>query len=242
MDEITHKARWVADDCRNAFGDDLISVILYGSSTTSEYDPKRSDLNFLVVLSEKGIERLDRAHDLVAKWHKKKVATPLFLTKRYIDSSLDTFPIEFLNIKRNHSLIMGEDVLQQIAFKKDFMRMQCERELKGKLLLLRERYVETRGKPKILEELIQSSVPTFIFVFKGLLYLLGKEIPETKKETVCLLAKELNLDQELFLSLLQIKAGMLQSSRQEIQSLFQRYVKEIRRLALLMDSEVFRES
>ena len=241
-DEVMNRARLVAGDFKNAFGDDLISVILYGSSLTSEYDPKRSDLNFLVVLSEEGIERLDRTHDLVAKWHNKKVATPLFLTKRYIESSLDTFPIEFLNIKRSHTLIMGEDVLQEISFKKDFIRMQCERELKGKLLLLRERYVETRGKPKILEELIQSSLPTFIFVFKGLLYLLGKEVPATKKETVSMLGKELNLDQELFLSLLQIKAGILQSSRQEVQSLFIRYVKEIRRLALLMDSGVFRES
>jgi hypothetical protein len=241
-DEVMNKAKLVADDCRNAFGDDLISVILYGSSITSEYDPKRSDLNFLVVLTEEGIERLDLAHERVANWHKKKVATPLFLTKTYIESSLDTFPIEFLNIRRNYSLIVGEDVLEGISFKRDFIRMQCERELKGKLLLLRERYVETRGKPKILEELIHASVPTFIFVFKGLLYLLGKEVPETKKETVSMLGQELNLDQELFLSLLQIKAGILKSSRQEVQSLFKRYLKEIRRLALLMDSEVFRES
>ena len=137
-DEVMNRARLVAGDLKNAFGDDLISVILYGSSLTSEYDPKRSDLNFLVVLSEEGIERLDRTHDLMAKWHKKKVATPLFLTKRYIESSLDTFPIEFPNIKRSHTLIMGEDVLQEVSFKKDFIRMQCERELKGKLLLLRE--------------------------------------------------------------------------------------------------------
>jgi len=241
-DEVMNKAKVMAEDCRKAFGDELISVILYGSGITSEYDPKRSDLNFLVVLSEEGIERLDRVHELVANWHKKKVATPLFLTKTYIESSLDTFPIEFLNIQRNYSLIVGEDVLEGISFKRDFIRMQCERELKGKLLLLRERYVETRGKPKILEELIHASVPTFIFVFKGLLYLLDKEVPETKKETVSLLGKELNLDQELFLSLLQIKAGILKSSRQEVQSLFKRYLKEIRRLALLMDSEVFRES
>jgi len=241
-DEVMNKARLVADDCRKAFGDDLISVILYGSSITPEYDPKRSDLNLLVVISEEGIERLDRAHEFVAKWHSKKVATPLFLTKKYIHSSLDTFPIEFLNIKGNHTLIVGEDVLEGISFKRDFVRMQCERELKGKLLLLRERYVETRGKVKILEELIHASVPTFIFVFKGLLYLLGKEVPQTKKETVSILSKELSLDEELFSSLLQIKAGILKSSRQEVQSLFKQYLKEIRRLALLMDSEVFRES
>jgi len=231
----------VADDYRNAFGEDLLSVILYGSSVTKEYDPKKSDLNFLIVLSEDGIERLHLAHELVATWRKRKVSTPLFLTKDYIESSLDTFPIEFLNLKRNHQLIVGEDVLEGISFKRDFIRMQCERELKGKLLLLRERYVETRGKHKILEELISASLPTFIFVFNGLLYLLNNEVPETKRETVSMLSKALDLDEELFLSLLHIETGTLKFSREEIDALFKRYAKEIRRLALLIDSEVFLE-
>jgi len=239
--EVMNKARLVAEDYRNAFGDDLVSVILYGSSVTKEYDPNKSDLNFLIVLSEEGIERLHLAHELVATWGKKKVSTPLFLTKDYMTSSLDTFPIEFLNIKRNYQLIAGEDVLEGISFKRNFIRMQCERELKGKLLLLRERYVETRGKHKVLKELISASLPTFIFVFKGLLYLLGKEIPETKRETVSLLSKELHLDKVLFATLLQIETGTLKVPHQEINDLFKRYLKEIRRLALLIDSEVFAE-
>ena len=238
-DEIMNKARLVADDYRNAFGDDLVSVVLYGSSVTKEYDPKKSDLNFLIVLSEEGIERLHLAHELVATWRKKKVSTPLFLTKEYIESSLDTFPIEFLNIQRNHTVIVGEDVLKELSFKRIYVRMQCERELKGKLLLLRERYVETRGKHKILEELISASLPTFIFVFNGLLYLLDKEVPETKRETISMLSKALHLDEELFVSLLHIETGTLTFTRQEIEDLFKRYAKEIRRLALLIDSERF---
>ena len=108
-------------------------------------------------------------------------------------------------------------------------------------LLLRQRYVETRGKHKVLHQLISASLPTFIFVFKGLLYLLGKEIPETKSETVSTLSTELKLDGELFASLLQIESGTLKSSPAEIEDLFRRYLKEIRRLALLMDSDVFGE-
>jgi predicted nucleotidyltransferase len=240
-DEVMNKARILVEDYRTVFGDDLISVILYGSSVTKEYDPNKSDLNFLIVLSEEAIDHLHLAHKLVVKWRKKKVSTPLFLTKEYIELSLDTFPIEFLNIKRNHEVIVGEDVLEGLSFKRNFIRMQCERELKGKLLLLRQRYVETRGKRKILKELISASLPTFVFVFKGLLYLLDKEVPETKRETVSMLSRELGLDEELFSSLARIEAGTLKCSRQEIGDLFKRYLKEIRRLALLMDSDVFGE-
>jgi hypothetical protein len=238
-EEIMRRAESVANDYQAAFGDDLISVILYGGGVTTEYDPRKSDLNFLIVLTEAGIERLHLAHELAAKWRKSKVSTPLFLTKAYIESSLDTFPIEFLNIKCNHKLIVGENVLDPISFKKNFVRMQCERELKGKLLLLRERYVETKGKPKVLKELIFSSLPTFVFVFKGLLYLLDKEIPETKPETVTVLAQELDLDGELFLFLLQMQAGAFKPSRQEMEEIFRKYLQQVRTLALLMDEEDF---
>jgi len=111
----------VANDYKTAFGSDLVSVILYGSGVTKDYNPKESDLNFLIVLSEDGMDRLHLAHGLVAKWRKNRVSTPLFLTKTYIESSLDTFPVEFLNIKRNHKLIFGEDVLEEISFKRHFI-------------------------------------------------------------------------------------------------------------------------
>jgi predicted nucleotidyltransferase len=233
---ITETSRLFADDYRKVFGNQLISVVLYGSAITDEYIPKKSDLNFLVVLSEEGIEQLHFVYELVAKWRKKRVGTPLFLTKAYINSSLDTFPVEFLNIKRNYKVVFGEDILEGLFIEKEFIRMQCERELKGKLLLLRERYVETRGKPKNLRTIVNNTLSDFIFIFKGLLYLLDKEVPSTKKETVTVVTKELDLDQKLFLSLLKLKEQTQKPSAKEMELLFQKYLKEIRTLAMLIDT------
>jgi len=50
--DLTEKSRLLADGYHKVFGNDLISVILYGSAVTNEYIPKKSDLNFLIVLSE----------------------------------------------------------------------------------------------------------------------------------------------------------------------------------------------
>jgi predicted nucleotidyltransferase len=235
--EVTQRARQVADDYRQVFGQDIVSVILYGSALTADYVPGKSDLNLMIVLSEEGIDRLHLAHDLVARWQKKRVGTPLFVTKRYIDLSLDTFPIEFLNIKRSYLVIQGEDVLAGLSFKEEFVRMQCERELKGKLLLLRQRYVETGGKGRILRDLIAASIPTFTFVFKGLLHILGEEVPVAKSDAVSLVARRLNLDEGLFRDLRGIGAGTLKLSDTELHDLFGRYLQVIRRLALDMDAK-----
>lgn len=233
---LAEKAQLLADDYLKVFSNDLISVILYGSAVTDEYLPKKSDLNFLIVLSERGIENLYLVYDLVAKWRKKRVGTPLFLTKAYIDSSLDTFPIEFINLKRNYTVVFGEDSLKELSFEKEFVRMQCERELKGKLLLLRERYVETKGKAVALRALVKNTLSDFIFIFKGLLYLLDKEVPATKRETITILTNEFDLNQELFFSLLRVKEGTFKPSAKEMGPLFEKYLKEMRTITLLTDS------
>jgi predicted nucleotidyltransferase len=235
--EVTEKARQVADDYRRVFGQEIVSVILYGSAMTADYVPGKSDLNLMIVLSEEGINRLHLAHDLVARWRKKRVGTPLFVTKTYIASSLDTFPIEFLNIKRNYLVLQGEDVLAGLSFNKEFVRMQCERELKGKLLLLRERYVETGGERRILRDLIVASLPTFIFVFKGLLYILGEEVPVTRSEAISLIARRFHLDEGLFRDLQGVGAGTLKLSKSEVHELFRRYLQAVRKLALDMDTK-----
>jgi len=235
--EITQRARQVADDYRRVFGQDIVSVILYGSALTADYVPGKSDLNLMIVLSDEGIHRLYLAHDLVARWRKKQVGTPLFVTKIYIDSSLNTFPIEFLNIKRNYLVLQGEDVLAGLSFNKEFVRMQCERELKGKLLLLRQRYVETGGKGRIVRDLIAASIPTFIFVFKGLLYIRGEEVPVTKSETIALAVRQFGLDEGLFRDLQRIGAGTLKLSESEVHELFRRYLRAVRKLALEVDTK-----
>jgi predicted nucleotidyltransferase len=235
--EVTQRARQVADDYRRVFGQEIVSVILYGSALTADYVPGKSDLNLMIVLSEEGICRLHLAHDLVARWRKKRVGTPLFVTKTYIDSSLDTFPIEFLNIKRTYLVLQGEDVLAGLSFKDEFVRMQCERELKGKLLLLRQRYVETGGKGRILRDLIAASIPTFTFVFKGLLHILGEEVPVTKWEAISVIARRFQLDEGLFRDLQRVGAGTLKLSESEVHELFRRYLQAVRRLALDMDTK-----
>ena len=91
--------REITEDYSRLFGDALISIILYGSATGGDYRPGKSDINFMIVLSEEGIGQLEKAFKAVEKWKKRKVAVPLFLTEAYIQTSLDVFPIEYLNFR-----------------------------------------------------------------------------------------------------------------------------------------------
>jgi predicted nucleotidyltransferase len=225
----------IVKDYQTIYGSDLLSIMLYGSGARGEYIPKKSDINFLILLSENGIERLSRAFEVVARWRKSRVNTPLFLTKNYVHSSLDVFPIEFLNLKAHYKVIYGEDVLQDLIIEKKFLRLQCERELKGKLLQLREQFLETSGSKREIESLIVRSAPTFYSIFRALLFLLDKAIPSGSKELLSLIAQKTGLNSNLFLDILKIKEGSKKLTTAEAVSFMEAYIEQIKKLSAAID-------
>jgi hypothetical protein len=171
----------------------------------------------------------------VAKWRKKNVRTPLVMTKGYLESSLDTFPLEFYNIKSAYQVVCGQDVLKDLAIRKEDLRLQCERELKAKLLLLRESFLEAEDKSYLLRELVGQSLSAFVSIFKALLYLKGEEVPEKNEAVLSFTAQEFGLDVELFQGLWRIKRGEEKPGKDKLKEIVRDYTKEIRSLSGVVD-------
>jgi len=217
------------------FGDDLVAITLYGSGARGEYVPKKSDINLLMVLSDNGIERLGDATDAVAKWRKRNVRVPLVMTRGYIESSLDAFPLEFFNIRSAYQVIHGEDILKDVVIQKEDLRLQCERELKAKLLLLRESFLGANNKSHLLRELVAQSLSAFISIFKALLYLKGDEVPEKNEAVLSATIQSFGLDREVFQTLWYIKRGEKKLDRGALKEIVQKYISEIRGLSTQVD-------
>ncbi|MBW1850416.1 MAG: hypothetical protein JRJ15_03105 [Deltaproteobacteria bacterium] len=223
-------------DYQGIYGNDLIGIILYGSAAGEDYQPGKSDINFMIILSEEGIEHLDRAFTVVKKWRKKDVAIPLFLTESYLETSLDVFPIEYLNFQRSYVHVSGKDILKDLRFDPEFIRLQCEREIKGKLLLLREAFLETSGKTRALKEVIRHSAPALVAIFRALLFLKGEEVPKEKREVVRNTCEVFGMDAAVFKRLLDIKDKKIKPADKEMAGLFKEYLSEVRKLAKLIDA------
>ena len=226
----------IVDDYRGLFAEDLISVIVYGSAASGDYIPGKSDINFMVVLSEMGIDALDQAFDLIARWKKRNVTTPLFLTEAYVLTSLDVFPIEYLNFQNSYELVYGKDILKDLSFDEKFLRMQCEREVKGKLLLLREAFLESRGKAKDLQQLITQSLGAFVAIFNGLLHLKGLDLPRHRRDIIKNVCQAFGMDTGVFERLLDVKEKRVKLTNSETTQLFKAYLKEIQQLWKIVDT------
>ncbi len=226
-----------AQDYKALFGDELVSVILFGSGASGTYVPKKSDINFLIVVTETGIQHLSACFPVIEKWQRYNVSVPLFMTRQYIQNSLDSFPLEFLNMKKNHRMIYGEDILNGLEIPRENIRLECETQLKGKLLHLRKDFLATLANRKALELLIMKSVPVFAAVFKGLLLLKDAEpsADASANAVIMTTAEKFGLDLALFEQILQISENKIRLTSEELIKIIETYILQMRKLALLVD-------
>jgi hypothetical protein len=225
----------ITEAYQKIFGEHLISIILFGSGAGEDYIPGKSDINFLITLTDQGIDRLDRALETVAHWRKRNVAIPLFMTRSYLEGSQDAYPIEFLNMKRHYVVVSGKDILAELAFDRRHIRLQLERELRGKLLHLRSGYLATEGNARKIRALITLSLTAFISLFSALLYLKDIEIPHGKRETITAAGNAFGIDTAIFLKCEEIRRKADRLPHNEVKAVFQAYMKEPSRLCDQID-------
>jgi len=235
MKKLEDILEWYKRDTIELFGNDLVSIILFGSATTNEYVHKRSDINSLIVLNEEGIADVWRANKSVAKWRKMRIANPYFMTQTYINASTDSFPIEFLNMRFSYQVLFGENVLKDFKIRNSDLRLQCEHELKGKLLHLRQGVVLNGGKVSELERLIAQSLSTFTSIFRALLYLKNKQVPKKKKDVLMDACELFGLDAELFKKLYTVRKQKVKWNRRELIEKMKQYISEIEKLSIAVD-------
>ena len=226
----------LTEDYQKVFGSDLVSLILYGSAAAGHYVKGKSDINLLVVLTSAGMDKLADVLDTVQIWKKSRVAVPLVMTKAFMESSLDCYPIEFLNMRNSHILIYGENVLEQLKFKPEDLRLQIERELKGKLILLRNGYLEAGGSARQLKQLISRSLTAFTSIFNALLYLKKESAPHNRRDTIKELAKLFTFDAEVFLACADIKEAADKLSGKEVEEVFKKYLREVEKICNIVDA------
>ena len=211
------------------------SIHVTGTAVTDDYNEKISDVNSIFVLKKMDMKFLELIAPLGKKYGKHKVAAPLIMTPDYIKTSLDVFPIEFLNFRLIHSTVFGEDILENLEIKRMDLRHQCERELKSKLIQLRQGYISSQGDRKILTEGFVSSITDYIPLFRGILSLFGKELPERQSEVIAALSKAINADTGVFAKILEVKHGKISLSIEELNTIFEDYYTATEKIGKIID-------
>lgn len=169
------RAEQLTRDLARTYGGDLSAVVLYGSAARGEYVEGLSDLNVLVLLRDTAPATLRRASELARAWVGEGNPPPLVMGVEEWRRSADVFPIELSDIRDAHRVLHGGDPFAGITIRPDDLRLQCEHELKGKHIQLRERYLFSSGAPEELGMVLRKSLSTFLVLFRAVLRLTGED-------------------------------------------------------------------
>ncbi|MBP7792839.1 MAG: nucleotidyltransferase domain-containing protein [Candidatus Goldbacteria bacterium] len=233
---MDNKLKKFSDELLKKAGNNLVSLIVYGSVATGEYY-KKSDYNTLIALNEIGLNELNAISALIKKWVSQGNAVPMIFTKETIKMSIDVFPLEFIDIKENHIVIYGEDLFKNMKINTKNLRLEVEKELKGIFLKLTRAYLMTEGKKNELKKLMLNSISGVISLFKGVLRVYKIKVPVKKYDVINAMPQSIKLNKTIFFDILKLKDDVQIFNDDEITSIFSEYVENIEKVIKNIDKK-----
>lgn len=154
-------------------GDNLSGLTAYGTVLDADFDAARMAASSVLVLERIDLTLLRRLAEHGANLGRKHITAPVVMTPDYITGSLDTFPLELLEIHQRHATLAGRDHFADLEFQPEHMRLQCEREFKRILIRLRQGLLAAAGRELAIEELEIDIGQHILRTVRGLLWLKG---------------------------------------------------------------------
>lgn len=220
------------EEIRKVCGGNLLSFMLYGSAAAGDAVPGASDVNVMLVLREAHIGALRAIGEASRGWLKKGNPPPLIFTRERLAASADAFPIELSDMRAARKVLFGADPLEGLAVEPGHLRAALERELKGKLIALRNSYVASAGDGKALRAAMTASLPSVLVLCRAALRLRAGSAPSAKLAAAAELGRLVGADVSAFAEIQALRAGGRVS---DAEALFARYLGAAEALADAVD-------
>ena len=232
MDKVLDQ---LVEKLQKAYGDRLVSVMLYGSAADGDHHAKYSDFNVLCVLNALTPRELGESTDIFRWWRELGSPSPLLLTEHEVATSTDCFAIEFLDIQQQHRLLYGKNVVSGLVVDRSFYRAQVEHDLRAKLLRLRQKASGMLSDPDLLRRLLVDSISTFCVLFRHALALSGVAVSPRKREVIERARDQFGIDPLPFEKLLDIREERVKPRDMEPVTLLAGYLENIGKVIDVVD-------
>ncbi|MBK6795421.1 MAG: hypothetical protein IPG76_01090 [Acidobacteria bacterium] len=220
---------------KDGLGNDLVSIIAYGSAINSTGKTNKSDHQLLVVTRHLNITDLRKVTPVIKWLVSDGYAMPTLFTGDELENSLDVYPIEFRHMKQSYKVLFGKDLLGEQQISKDHLRWQTEHELRGKLMRLRSLYIPASESNDDLLKLMTDSIVSFVRLLRPVLEMFGEEPPVSRMATVKNTGEKLKIDTSPLARILDQRNEPKELMGMEIQDLFSGYLDCLTRVTEAVD-------
>ena len=226
----------LVEDLRVTHGDNLASIVLYGSAAAGDHIELQSDYNLLIALNRITPEDLRLSQAPMREWGRLGHPLPVYFTVEELSDAADVFPIEFHQMANARVVLYGHDPFEFAKLSDANLRHQTEYELRSKLIQLRRLYIPASVAVDKLCDLMSDSLSSFAALFRAVLLLFNEQAPVAKPDVVRATARLLKLDPTPFERIFDIRGdGKLPSSEKEANDLFAAYMFQIEQVVEAVD-------
>lgn len=220
-------------DIEKVFGEELVSLTLYGSH--AEEEPKAgSEVSVLIVVRTLSREALSAFRAIAHRYARRGIPAPPIFTEGFLKESSDVFPLEFLGMSERRRVLFGKDVVAGLEITTRNLRHQVEFELKGKLLSLRRMYMNAFGDKEMLA-VIRETAGSVVAVARGLLLLADRTAPHAKTEIMDEMEKRFGVSLPALREAYATRQGA-KVPHARVEELFLGYMDEVEKLCSLANA------
>ncbi|HMK57345.1 MAG TPA: hypothetical protein VK448_11965 [Dissulfurispiraceae bacterium] len=235
LPDAADRIRPFFDEVLSCCPEKVHSLYVTGSAITSDFSPKASDVNSLIVLADLHFDFFKFLAPLGKKYKPKGISAPLVMTPAYISESLDVFPVEFLDLRSIHKTAWGADILKGLEINSSLLRLQCEREMKTRLIGVWNGYIASMGEAERVSHLLYRSIKGCIPIFRAIMHLLGKGPVIAKTEIISAISSATGIDKEVLLRAISLKDNPIKN-KDELLLLLEQYYGSLEAIAGIVNA------
>jgi predicted nucleotidyltransferase len=165
---------------KEAFGNDLRSVVLYGSAAEGKLRPT-SDVNLILVLAAFNQQQADKLREPLRLARAAINLRAMFLLESELRPAMEAFAVKFGDIARRRRVLFGEDPFASVSVSRDDAIFRLKQTLLNLTLRMREAYVARSLREEQLSALIADVAGPLRSCASTLLELEGKPATSAKE-------------------------------------------------------------
>lgn len=188
-------------------GERLRTAVLFGSVARGEAVVGLSDVNLLLLVDQVDPGLLERLGPAARELAERHGTPPLVMDAAGWSRAGDSFAIEMADMADAHVALHGADPVTDVTVPPAALRLQAERELRVKLLHLREGILVAAGREAELGGLLVTALPSTATYLRAALRLAGREVPPRMDEVIRRGGELVGADTEALLEALEARTG-----------------------------------
>jgi predicted nucleotidyltransferase len=177
--DVEQSLELFVEAAKGAFGDDLKSVVLFGSAASGALRAT-SDVNLLLVLRQFAQDGADRLREPMRLAHATVQLNAMFLLEDEVGDAVEAFAVKFSDIVFRHRVLFGADPIAGVSATRESLKRRTGQVLLNLQLRLRERYIALSLREEQLAHLIADAAPPLRSAAAAILQLEGQSEPTSK--------------------------------------------------------------